>query len=64
MYLRRLEQRYIGEQMEIEEINQIQQPLWLVNNILFCFLKHKEKHGSSKEVYMDAWMNQRAQEGK
>ena len=25
------------EQMEIEELHQTQQPLWLVNNILFCY---------------------------
>ena len=53
----------------IEEINQTQQPPWLVNNILFCykgdkhaenesqkkqhFLQHKEKHSSSKEAYTD-----------
>ena len=37
MYLRRLEQRYMGEQIEIQEMNQIQPPLWLVNNILFCY---------------------------
>ena len=68
MYLRRLEQRYMGEQKEIEEMNQTQQPLWLVNNILFCFegdkhtgneserkqfLQHKGKHGSSKKNYTD-----------
>ena len=50
------------------EINQIQPPLWLVNNMLFCcevekynrnenerkqhFLQHKGKHSSSKEAYM------------
>ena len=69
MYLRRLEQRYMGKQMEIEEINQTQQLPWLVNNKLFCyegdkhtgnesekkqhFLQQKGKHGSSKEAYMD-----------
>ena len=69
LYLRRLEQRYRGEQIEIEEMNQTQQPLWLVNNILFyyegdkharyeserkqCFLQHKGKHSSSKETYTD-----------
>ena len=35
MYLRRLEQRYVEEQKEIEEMNQTQQPPWLVNNIFF-----------------------------
>ena len=35
VYLRRLEQRYMGEQMEIGEMNQTQQPLWFVNNIIF-----------------------------
>ena len=55
--------------MEIKEMNQIQQPPWLVNNILFCnecdkhtgneskrkeyLLQHKGKHGSSKEAYRD-----------
>ena len=59
----------MGEQKEIKEMNQTQQPLWLVNNILFCyegdkhtgnesekkqhFLQHKEKHSSSKEAYTD-----------
>ena len=54
------------EQNDIEEMNQTQQPQWLVNNILFCykgdkhtgnqserkqhFLQHKGKHCSSKEV--------------
>ena len=37
VYLRRLEQRYIEEQKEIEERNQTQQPPWLVNSILFCY---------------------------
>ena len=37
VYLRRLEQRYMEEQKEIEEMNQTQQPPWLVNNILFCY---------------------------
>ena len=57
----------MGEQ--IEKMNQTQQPPWLVDNILFCyegdkhtrneskrkqhFLKHKGKHGSSKEAYTD-----------
>ena len=46
VYLRRLEQRYMGEQMEIEEMNQTQQSLWLVNNILFCY--EGEKHTGSE----------------
>ena len=37
LYLRRLEKRYMGEQMEIEEMNQTQQSPWLVNNILVCY---------------------------
>ena len=52
-----------------EEINQTQQPLWLVNNILFCyegethmendserkqhFLQHKEKNSNNKKSYTD-----------
>ena len=60
VHMRRLEQRYMREQMEIEEMNQTQPPPWLVNNILFCyegdkhyanesekkqnFLQHKGKH--------------------
>ena len=69
VYLRRLEQRYMGKQMETEKINQAQQPSWLVNNILFCykgdkytgneserkqhFLQQKGKRGCSKEAYTD-----------
>ena len=57
------------EQKEIEEINQTQQPLCLVNNILFCyegethtgngnenkqhFLQHKNNHSNNKEAYTD-----------
>ena len=57
------------EQKDIEEMNQIQQSPWLVNNKLFCykgdehprnesekrqhFLQHKEKHSSSKKAYTD-----------
>ena len=67
VYLRRLEQRYMEDQKEIEEMNQIQQPTWLVN-ILFCYegethtgndnkrkqhLQHKGKHSNNKEVYTD-----------
>ena len=37
VYLKRLEQRYMGEQMEIQEMNQTQQLPWLVNNTLFCY---------------------------
>ena len=37
VYLSRLEQRYMEEQKEIEEMNLTQQPPWLVNNILFCY---------------------------
>ena len=36
VYLRRQEQRYMGEQIEIEEMIQAQ-PLWLINNLLFCY---------------------------
>ena len=68
MYVRRLEQRNLGEKMEIKEMNQTQPPLWLVNNILFWyegenptgneserkqyFLQHKGKHSNSKKAYM------------
>ena len=57
----------MGEQMEMEEMNQTQLLTWLINNILFCyegnkqtgnesekkqhFLEHKGKHCSSKEAY-------------
>ena len=36
MYLRRLDQIYMEEQKEIENMNQTQQLPWLVNNIIFC----------------------------
>ena len=60
MYLRRLEQRYMGEEM-----NHTQQLPWLVYNILFCYEGKKKRlgmraressKGNSKEAY-----NQRAQ---
>ena len=66
VYIRRLEQRYMEEQKEIEEMNQTQQPSWLVNNILFCYegekhtsndskkKQHKGSHsGSNDEAYID-----------
>ena len=37
VYQRRLEQCYMEEQKEIEEMNRTQQSPWLVNNILFCY---------------------------
>ena len=56
------------EKKEIEEMNQTQQPPWLVNNILFCyeekthtgtdserkqhFLQHKEKHCNKNKEYI------------
>ena len=59
----------MGEQKEIEERNQTQQPLWLVNNMVFCyednkhtgnesekkkhFLQHKGKNSANKEAYTD-----------
>ena len=67
----------MGEQKEREEMNQTQQPPWLVNNILFCyegdkhtgneserkqhFLQHKGKHSNSKEAYTEG---SKTQEGK
>ena len=69
MYLRKLEQRYMEEQKEIEEKKQTQQPPWLVNNITFYyegkthkrndskrkqhFLQHKGKYSNNKESYTD-----------
>ena len=63
----------------MEEINQIQQPSWLVNKILFCyegethtendserkqhFLQHKGKHINNKEVYTDGSMSTRRKVG-
>ena len=53
------------EQKKLEEMNQTQQPPWLVNNILFCYdrekhpgndskkKQHKGGHSSSKEAYTD-----------
>ena len=57
----------MGEQLELEDMNQTQQSSWLVNNILFYyegekqtrseskrkqhFLQHKGKHSNSKEPY-------------
>ena len=68
VYLRRLERRYMGEQMEIKEMNQTQQLPWLINNILICyegnkhtgnesekkqhFLQHKKKHSSTNNNVM------------
>ena len=75
-YLRRLEQRYMGKQMKIEEMNQTQPP-WLVNNILFCY--EGEKHTGNESKKKDhllqnkrnmvvarklTRLDQRAQEGK
>ena len=48
VYLRRLEKRYMGEQMEIEEKNQTQQPPWLVNNISFCYEGEKHTRNESE----------------
>ena len=58
--------KYVEEQ---KEMDQSQQPQWLVNNILFCykgethmgndserkqhFLQHKGKHSNNKEAYTD-----------
>ena len=56
------------EQKEREEMNQTQQPSWMVNNIIFCydgekhtgkterkqhFLQHKGNHSNVKEAYTD-----------
>ena len=66
--LRKLEQRYMKEQREVEEDHQAQQHPWLLNDISFCydrelpanndnkkkhFLQHKEKHKNIKEAYTD-----------
>ena len=77
MYTIKLEQRYMGEQIEIEEMNQTQQPLWLVNNILFCYEGEKHTRNESEKnstsyntkentvvARMPTQMDQRAQEGK
>ena len=69
LYLRRLKQRYMEEQREIKEINQTQQPPWMINNIIFCydreqntgndserkqhFLQHKGNHSNFKEAYIE-----------
>ena len=42
MYLRKLQQRYMEEQKEIKEMNQTQQPTWLINDIIFFY--DEEKH--------------------
>ena len=49
VYLRRLEQRYMGQQKEIEDMNQTQQPPWLVNNILFCYENYKHTGNENEE---------------
>ena len=49
------------EQKEIEEMNQAQQPPWLVNNTLLCYEgdkltrneSKKSQHSSSKKAYTD-----------
>ena len=56
--MRRLDQRYMGEEM-----NQTLPPPWLVNNILFCYdgdthqkwnrWQHFIQHSGSKEAYTD-----------
>ena len=38
----------MGEQKEVEEMNQIQQPPWLVNNILFCYEGEKHTRNESE----------------
>ena len=38
----------MGEQKEREEMNQTQQPPWLVNNILFCY-EAEEHTGNENE---------------
>ena len=65
--LRNLERRYMEEQKQIVEMNQTQQPPWMINNLSLCymgercngsdnerkqhFLQHKEKHINMKETY-------------
>ena len=48
VYLRKLEQRYMEEQKEIEEMNQAQQPPWMVNNIFFSYDGEKQMGNDSK----------------
>ena len=59
----------MDEQKEIEQMNQIQQPSWLINNIIFCYdrekqtgndserkqhiLQHKGNHSNNREAYTD-----------
>ena len=44
----------MGEQMEIEEMNQSQLPPWLVNSILFCYEddKHNGKESKRKQQFL------------
>ena len=48
--MRRLEQRYMWEQMETEDMNQTQQSPWLVNNILFCYEGDKHSRRARKST--------------
>ena len=48
VYLGRLEPRYMEYQKEIEEMNQAQQPPWMVNNIFFSYDGEKQMGNDSK----------------
>ena len=67
----------MGEQKEREEMNQTQQPPWLVNNILFCYEgdKHTQNESEKNNTFYNTKRNtvlarkptytdHRAQEGK
>ena len=49
VYLRKLEQRYMEKQKEIEEINQSQQPPCLIKNILFWYERKTQTQNSVRE---------------
>ena len=66
VHLRKLEQRYMKEQSEVEEDYLTKQATWLLNNTYICydgesstnidndkkqhFLQHKKKHKNTKEA--------------
>ena len=46
--LRNLERRYMEEQKQIVEMNQTQQPPWMINNLSLCYLGER-CNGSDNE---------------
>ena len=60
VYLRRLEQKYMEEQNEIEEMNQTQLFPWLINNIYFVM---EEKWKQEKTIQRITWKKQRSLHG-